>query len=251
MSTKNIYVISIAIFFFGFILGGVTFSVFKISPVVSPQNSGIVACTQEAKLCPDGTAVGRTGPNCEFSECPTLSGSGTGGGACQSDMDCPDGFQCIDVSPVVQRGYQNLRCWGKGMPRPICLSGETPILTPDGEVLAKNVKKGMSIWTVDGLGRRTNGIVLLVGKTAAPTGHRVMHIKLSDHRELFVSPGHKVADGRTTGELRAGDTLQGALVSIAELILYTEGYTYDILPSGETGMYFADGILLQSTLHQK
>ncbi len=28
------------------------------------------ACTQEAKICPDGTAVGRTGPNCEFARCP-------------------------------------------------------------------------------------------------------------------------------------------------------------------------------------
>lgn len=29
------------------------------------------ACTQEAKLCPDGSSVGRTGPTCEFSPCPT------------------------------------------------------------------------------------------------------------------------------------------------------------------------------------
>ena len=29
-----------------------------------------VACTQEAKICSDGSSVGRTGPNCEFSECP-------------------------------------------------------------------------------------------------------------------------------------------------------------------------------------
>ena len=29
-----------------------------------------VACTQEAKICPDGTAVGRTGSNCEFTPCP-------------------------------------------------------------------------------------------------------------------------------------------------------------------------------------
>lgn len=28
------------------------------------------ACTQEAKLCPDGSAVGRTGSNCEFAPCP-------------------------------------------------------------------------------------------------------------------------------------------------------------------------------------
>jgi hypothetical protein len=29
-----------------------------------------VACTMEAKLCPDGSAVGRSGPKCEFAECP-------------------------------------------------------------------------------------------------------------------------------------------------------------------------------------
>ncbi len=27
------------------------------------------ACTLEAKVCPDGTTVGRTGPNCEFAAC--------------------------------------------------------------------------------------------------------------------------------------------------------------------------------------
>jgi len=27
------------------------------------------ACTEEAKICPDGSAVGRTGPNCEFAPC--------------------------------------------------------------------------------------------------------------------------------------------------------------------------------------
>lgn len=29
------------------------------------------ACTMEAKLCPDGSYVGRVGPNCEFAKCPT------------------------------------------------------------------------------------------------------------------------------------------------------------------------------------
>ncbi|MEK7167652.1 MAG: TspO/MBR family protein [Patescibacteria group bacterium] len=29
-----------------------------------------VACTMEARLCPDGSAVGRVGPNCEFAPCP-------------------------------------------------------------------------------------------------------------------------------------------------------------------------------------
>ncbi len=30
------------------------------------------ACTAEAKICPDGTAVGRTKPNCEFAPCPDV-----------------------------------------------------------------------------------------------------------------------------------------------------------------------------------
>lgn len=29
------------------------------------------ACTLEAKICPDGSSVGRVGPNCEFALCPT------------------------------------------------------------------------------------------------------------------------------------------------------------------------------------
>lgn len=29
-----------------------------------------VACTMEAKICPDGSAVGRSGPRCEFTPCP-------------------------------------------------------------------------------------------------------------------------------------------------------------------------------------
>lgn len=29
------------------------------------------ACTMEAKVCPDGSSVGRSGPKCEFSPCPT------------------------------------------------------------------------------------------------------------------------------------------------------------------------------------
>lgn len=30
-----------------------------------------VFCTQDAKLCPDGSYVGRVGPNCEFAQCPS------------------------------------------------------------------------------------------------------------------------------------------------------------------------------------
>jgi hypothetical protein len=36
-----------------------------------PKDSDVF-CTQDAKLCPDGSYVGRTGPKCEFAACPEV-----------------------------------------------------------------------------------------------------------------------------------------------------------------------------------
>ncbi len=38
-------------------------------PAASGGSTVPVACTQEAKLCPDGSSVGRTGPDCQFAAC--------------------------------------------------------------------------------------------------------------------------------------------------------------------------------------
>ena len=35
------------------------------------ETNNPIACPMDAKLCPDGSYVGRTGPNCEFATCPT------------------------------------------------------------------------------------------------------------------------------------------------------------------------------------
>ena len=49
----------------------ILFSVFQ--PARAPGSDGPQACTLEAKICPDGSAVGRTGPNCEFAACPVAT----------------------------------------------------------------------------------------------------------------------------------------------------------------------------------
>jgi hypothetical protein len=46
-----------------------------IDPLIDPLPKGdpvdLVACTQDAQLCPDGTTwVSRVGPRCEFAVCP-------------------------------------------------------------------------------------------------------------------------------------------------------------------------------------
>jgi hypothetical protein len=53
-----------------------------------PTPSAPVACTQEVKECPDGTFVGRGGPDCAFAACPTPSAPV----ACTQEVkECPDG----------------------------------------------------------------------------------------------------------------------------------------------------------------
>lgn len=46
-------------------------------PAGTAGNSGI--CTADAKMCPDGSYVGRAGPSCEFAACPSPKGSGIQG----------------------------------------------------------------------------------------------------------------------------------------------------------------------------
>jgi hypothetical protein len=71
---------------------------------------------------------------------------------------------------------------------------------------------------------------------------------LSDGRELHASPGHPTADGRALGDLQAGDLLDGAYVVLMERLPYDGIATFDLLPSGDTGLYWANGILMGSTL---
>lgn len=225
-------------------------------PIPSPvegDGEEFIACTMDAKMCPDGSYVGRIAPKCEFAPCPLSAPkpgpiSGGTSGSCTSDSDCAAGYSCEDISPVVREGTQNLRCWKNGAPRPICLSGETHIATPNGDILVKNMKGGEVVWSVNARGEKVAVRVLIASHTEAPLNHHIIHLILADGRELFVSPGHPVADGRTLGSLQVGDALNGSVVSRSDLVHYREHYTYDILPDSETGMYFANGILLQSTL---
>jgi len=59
----------VIILFLLFISGSAGYAIFKNLQTNNQQ----VACTLEAMICPDGSSVGRTGPNCEFSPCPTVA----------------------------------------------------------------------------------------------------------------------------------------------------------------------------------
>ncbi len=78
----------------------------------------------------------------------------------------------------------------------------------------------------------------------------MVHLVLDDGREVWVSPSHPTPDGRRFGELLPGDLLDGARIALLELVSYGLPETYDILPAGDTGFYWANGILMGSTLSQ-
>lgn len=73
-----------------------------------------IACTMDAKLCPDGSYVGRTAPKCEFAACPSnpitltaklnqsITWSGVTGKITEvvEDSRCPAGAQCVWAGTV-------------------------------------------------------------------------------------------------------------------------------------------------------
>ncbi len=133
---------------------------------------------------------------------------------------------------------------------PICLSAQTRIDTPRGPVTVTDLKVGDLVWTLSPQGKRQAEPILEIGSTRVPATHMMVHLVLSDGRELWASPGHPTTDGRHLGDLRVGETFDGTRVTTAELVPYGLTATYDLLPAGGTGYYWANGILLASTLAQ-
>jgi hypothetical protein len=131
---------------------------------------------------------------------------------------------------------------------PICLAAGTLIATPQGPMVVTALKPGMVVWTQSPDGRRVEEPIMEVGSTAVPPGHMMVHVRLADGRELLASPGHRTGDGRALGTLATGDSVDGSTVTVWELVPYGGERTYDLLPAGPTGTYWADGILLSSTL---
>ncbi|HEX9674760.1 MAG TPA: Hint domain-containing protein [Anaerolineales bacterium] len=131
---------------------------------------------------------------------------------------------------------------------PICLAAGTLIDTPSGPVAVQELQAGMAIWTVGKSGARTAAVILRTGSVPVPEGFALVRLRLEDGRQLVASPGHPLRDDRRLGELQAGEMLDGARVVSVERVPAVRPATYDVLPAGGTGLYWANGILVRSTL---
>ncbi|MEW6405348.1 MAG: Hint domain-containing protein, partial [Chloroflexota bacterium] len=131
---------------------------------------------------------------------------------------------------------------------PICLAAGTQIDTPNGPVHVEDLQAGELVWTTDASGGRIAAPVSAVTRVPVPADHQMVRVVLEDGRELWASPGHPTVDGRHFGELQPGDLLDGSRIVLDERVTYDGSFTYDLLPSEGTGYYWANGILVRSTL---
>lgn len=141
-------------------------------------------------------------------------------------------------------------CWKNGTREPICLASGARIATPSGEVAARDIVPGMRVWTVGANGERVAATVVRTGRAKAPPAHTMARLELEDGRVVRASPGHPTCGVSSVaiGDVAPGATLDGARVKSAARVAYGESETFDLLPDGATGCYWADGVLLGSTL---
>jgi hypothetical protein len=122
------------------------------------------------------------------------------------------------------------------------------VLTPAGEVEIAKLRAGDPIVTISADGRRTRATVLRVARQSVVTAHEMVVLQLDGGRTVRGSALHPLADGRALGEIRLGDRVDGSVVTAVSREPFAGGATWDLLPGGETGIYFIDGVPLGSTL---
>src|SRR5688572_4176825 len=77
---------------------------------------------------------------------------------------------------------------------PICLAAGTLIGTPRGAVSVENLRIGDPIWTMNEAGERVAGRIERLGSVKVPVIYHIIHLTLSDGRELYASSGHPTAE---------------------------------------------------------
>ncbi len=134
----------------------------------------------------------------------------------------------------------------RGCPMCVCADPDTAVATPDGERRIADIAVGDLVYSIEG----ESIVVVPVRRVQrTPVGdHQVVRIDLETGRTLEISARHPTAEGGSIGELRAGQLLDGVTVTAVETIAYEHEFTYDILPGSESGVYFASGVAIGSTL---
>ncbi len=227
-----------------------TFSAKKLSPLkncprdVCKNKCGSFCC-KENETCEVKECLNSTTCSPDFLGCRTVSSSsgeikdcspkGNCRGENGQELSCPEGTECS--------GLPAYGCYPLGCPVPICCSPDTRIKTNGEQKRIADIREGELVLT-------DNGKIVKVKKVSKTPvkNHKVLKVTFNDGTILEISPGHPTADGKIFKDLKMGDLLGERLVVEAKLIPYIYSHTYDILPDSPSGNYYANGILIGSTL---
>lgn len=174
--------------------------------------------------------------------------------ACAGAGEClkMDGTCCDDDGSLVQPSGSlgNMYCGSPGQrcSRCKCLPGDALIATPDGDRPLRALALGDVIWTQTHDGVRVPAPVVELANVPAPPGHRLLELVLEDGRVVRGSPTHPSADGTPLEDLAPGTWLDGSRVRKSRLLPAGIAATHDVLPGGDTGIYWVNGVRLRSTI---
>ncbi len=151
------------------------------------------------------------------------------------ELSCPKGTECS--------GLPAYGCFPTGCPVPICCSYNTRIKTAGIEKNISDIKEKDLV-----ISDENKPVNVIKTSKVEVKNHNVLKITLNDATILELSPGHPTSDGRTVKDLMVGDKIDNRMVIETRLIPYKYKYTYDILPDSKSGNYYANGVLIGSTL---
>jgi hypothetical protein len=128
-----------------------------------------------------------------------------------------------------------------------CLPADAAIATPLGLVAVSKLRRGDLVWTATASGARVAAPLVAIESVPLVGEHSIALVTLDDGRVLRASSSHPLVDGTLVGALVVGAVVDGAHVTAIETMRY-RGATWDLLPAGDTGTYWADSVRLGSTL---
>ena len=208
----------------GVLDSGETFKVRKIS---APRNC----------IRPGSSSTSSSSSSSSSGGINDCSSRGSCHGPDSEELPCPPGTECS--------GLPASGCFPPGCPVPICLSPDTKIRTNGVQKRIADIKKGDIV-----LSDEEKPVKVIKINSVEVKQHKILRILFNDATVLEISPNHPTADGRLFKDLKMGDVVDGRLVVETKSIPYKYKYTYDILPDSMTGYYYANGILIGSTLKQ-
>lgn len=120
------------------------------------------------------------------------------------------------------------------------------IATPTGQRAIADLKAGDLIYSMHR--GEIVSVPLLSTQRVTVTKHKVVRLTFQGGARIEMSASHPTADGRSFGDLKAGQSLDGVLLTDTRVIAYQHEATHDILPDSDSGAYFAAGVLVGSTM---